>query len=126
MGALRVLVGEDEMISALALRRQIESWGHEVLDTLARGDDMVRRAIELRPDVILMDVFLADDKTGLEAVEEIRATFFVPVIFMTASDDTGVTARATEIGCHGIISKPYEFRELKPFLDALVPGGSVG
>ena len=54
----KILIVEDEGIVALSIKRHIEKFGFTVADIATSGDDAITRAMELRPDLVLMDIAL--------------------------------------------------------------------
>ena len=67
----KVLIVEDELLTAKSLKMDLEKLGLDVLDPIAKGEDSVPVAIQENPDLILMDIRLADGLDGIEAAEEI-------------------------------------------------------
>lgn len=103
--ATDVLIIEDEPIIAMDIESLVESLGHrvtEVARTHREAIDAVRRQ---RPGLILADIQLADGSSGLNAVNEILASFDVPVIFITAFPERLLTGERPEPTF--LISKPF-------------------
>ena len=71
-----------------------------------------RRSAELHPDLVLMDIFLKGDMDGIQAAEQIRTRYDIPVIFLTAFADPRTLQRAKVTEPFGYILKPFEEREL--------------
>ena len=75
----------------------VEDLGHSVVGTVASGARAISEAERARPDLILMDVRLADDVDGLTAAERILAHRRVPIVFTTAYSDRQVIDRIREM-----------------------------
>jgi len=101
----RVLIIEDEPLIAFDLSDIVESLGHQVVATADTADKAVRAAQNLRPDLILADIQLANGTSGISAVNEILSSFSVPVIFITAFPDRLLTGERPEPTF--LITKPY-------------------
>ncbi|MES1200307.1 MAG: response regulator [Pseudomonadota bacterium] len=101
----RILIIEDETLIAYDLTDIVESLGHQVVATADTADKAVKAARTLRPDLILADIQLANGSSGISAVNEILATFSVPVIFITAFPDRLLTGERPEPTF--LITKPY-------------------
>ncbi len=116
MAAPRIMIVEDETIVSWALSIQLESWGYAVSSLESCGSAAIEAFHRDRPDLILMDINLADDIDGIRVAETIHRTACVPIIFITASQDaaTLVKLNATNPSC--IISKPYSHFLLKKAL----------
>lgn len=103
----RILVAEDEGISALEIKSSLTELGYEVVSVVSRGEDAVSKAVELVPDLVLMDIKLAGDMNGIEAARIIRGALDVPVVYLTANADESTIEQAR-------VSQPYGFL-IKPF-----------
>jgi len=79
-----VMIIEDQSMIALDLSNIIEDLGHRVVHIAATRDEAVAAVEEQRPSLILADVQLADDSSGIDAVNDILKDTNVPVVFVTA------------------------------------------
>jgi DNA-directed RNA polymerase specialized sigma24 family protein len=100
-----VLIIEDEPLIALDLQSLVEDLGHRVVKISATRSRAVADAAEHRPGLILADIQLADGSSGVDAVNEILASFAVPVIFITAYPERFLTGRPPEPAF--LITKPF-------------------
>lgn len=107
-----VIVVEDEAITALNLRYDLEDLGYEVLDTLDTGADAVEKSVDMFPDMVLMDINLKGNVNGIEAANEI-SEIGIPVIYLTANTDDFTAFDALKTAPYGYISKPYVMRDLE-------------
>uniref|UniRef100_B8DIV5 histidine kinase n=1 Tax=Nitratidesulfovibrio vulgaris (strain DSM 19637 / Miyazaki F) TaxID=883 RepID=B8DIV5_NITV9 len=107
-----VVIVDDEQIVALDIRRTLERLGYAVPAMAADGEEAVRMAGELRPDLVLMDIRLRGPMDGIEAAARIARQYGVPVVFLTAFSDAATLERAKECGPFGFLVKPFEEREL--------------
>ncbi len=112
MSKANILIVEDESIIALDIRSNLESHGYQVVGQADRGEDAIKKAGELHPDLILMDINLKGEMDGIEAAAKIRAQFDLPVIFLTAFADQTTLERARQAEPYGYILKPFEEHEL--------------
>jgi CheY-like chemotaxis protein len=112
-GGPRVLVVEDDSITALALCVTLESVGFIVCDSARSGEEAVEKAHRSPPDLVLMDIRLSGDMDGIEAVEHIRASVDVPVIYITGFADETTLRRAEATEPFGFVRKPYEEENLR-------------
>lgn len=122
MRALAALVVEDEAIIALYLRRQLASEGWEVVGMASTGDEALRLALELRPDVVLMDISLSGAMDGIEAARDIKAAGGPPVVFCTSYDDADTRARAAVAGALAFLSKPVDVKALRGLVEGWLAG----
>src|SRR3546814_17982345 len=82
----KVLIIEDEPIIAMDIETIVRDLGHEVTAIAVTREDAVREAMAERPGLVLADIQLADDSSGLDAVKDILSAFSVPVIFIPAQN----------------------------------------
>jgi len=108
----RILVVEDEAIVGMGIKQKLEDLGHEVLDIVFTGEDAVKRALETKPDIILMDIVLKGNMDGIEAASKIRDHLDVPIIYLTAYSDEDVLNRARITEPYGYILKPFKKSEV--------------
>ncbi len=108
----QILVVEDELIIADDIRDTLTALGYSAPEAVVSGENAVRRAGELRPDLVLMDIKLRGAMDGIDAANRIRDHFDIPVIYMTAFSDDATLQRAKITGPFGYILKPVEEREL--------------
>jgi len=109
----QVLIVEDEIVVATEIKLRLEDMGFMVIGIVNNGRDAVQQAIDLYPDVILMDITLKGKMNGLEATRRISQQTDIPVIFITAHTDTPTLDSAREASSHGIFTKPFSDDELK-------------
>ena len=107
-----IIVVEDEVIVAGHIEKKLKSRGYDVKAVVHSGEDAVRKAGELRPDLVLMDIRLDGEMDGVQAAEQIRGLFDIPVVYLTAYADEETLRRARITEPFGYIIKPYEAREL--------------
>ncbi len=106
-----ILVVEDELILAEDMRGNLIALGYRVPEAVVSGEEAIRQAEEMRPDLVLMDIKLQGEVDGIQAAERIQR-LDIPVIFITAFSDDVTLQRSKIAGPFGYIIKPVETREL--------------
>lgn len=109
---VRVLIVEDEYILARNLREGLESLGYQVLSIVDSGEAAIEKAIELRPSIILMDIWIRGELDGIQAAERIWQQLQIPVIYVTGHSDQSTVERATLTSPFGYVLKPVREKEL--------------
>ncbi len=109
----RLLVVEDEVLVARDIKARLVKMGYEVVDMAARGVEAIEKALEHRPDLVLMDINLRDEVDGVEAAIRIREQYDVPIIFCTAYSNEDTLERAKVSEPYGYVLKPFDNRELE-------------
>lgn len=116
--AKKVLIVEDEVLTAMAMAVVIPAWGCQVVGTVTSGEEAIRIAEERRPDVVLMDINIEGPIDGLVAAREIIGRLGIPVIFMTGYDDDAIVGAAMELKPFALLVKPFEPSRLKALLQS--------
>ncbi|HVF49990.1 MAG TPA: diguanylate cyclase [Pyrinomonadaceae bacterium] len=108
-----ILVADDEPVNLALIKRRLE-WEQYKIVTAQNGREAVERARELSPDLIILDVMMPV-MDGLEACRILKGTpetRDIPVIFLSALDDTETKVSGLSIGANDYISKPFRTEEL--------------
>ena len=112
MSETQVLVVEDERITARNIKNKLEQLGYAVPVVASSGEEAIKRTAEARPDLVLMDIKLKGDMNGIQAAEQIRTRFNIPVIYLTAYADEDTLQRAKITESYSYILKPFQAEEL--------------
>jgi PAS domain S-box-containing protein len=115
--ATRVLVVEDQKLIAADLENTLEKLGYDVIGSAASGEDAVRDAEDLRPDLVLMDIRLRGAMDGIQAATLIRERQDIPIIYLTAYADEQTILRAKITAPFGYVVKPFNERELRAAIE---------
>jgi two-component system, response regulator PdtaR len=109
----RILVVEDEAIVAADIKDRLVALGYEVIGPVDNGIEAIEKAVELRPDLVLMDIMLKGELMGTDAASQIRTELHIPVIYLTANSNEATFAKARDTEPFGFILKPFEETVLK-------------
>jgi CheY-like chemotaxis protein len=104
--ATDVLIIEDEALIAMDLEHLVQDLGHRVIGVARTHSKAIAIAKAHRPGLILADIHLADNSSGLDAVNELLRSFEVPVIFITAYPERFLTGERPEPAF--LIAKPFQ------------------
>ena len=108
-----ILLADDEPVNLSLIKRRLE-WESYEIHTAQDGREAVARARELLPDLIILDVMMPI-MDGLQACRSLKddpATRDIPVIFLSALDDTDTKVRGLSLGANDYVSKPFRVEEL--------------
>jgi two-component system, response regulator PdtaR len=112
----RVLVAEDEAIIRLDLAEMLGEAGYDVVGQAGDGEQAVKLALELKPDIVIMDVKMPV-MDGITAAEQIGKERVCPVVMLTAFSQTELVERARDAGVMAYIVKPFTASDVTPALD---------
>ncbi len=117
---ISILVAEDENIIALDIAESIKRLGYKVSGIARTAAEAIDKAGSLKPDLILMDIMLDENSSGIEAAEKIRLLFDIPIIYLTALADKETIKKAKITEPFGYLLKPYEPRSLHSSIEMAV------
>ena len=112
----RVLVVEDEALIRLDIVETLADAGYEVVGEAADGEEAVQKALELEPDLCVMDVKMPK-MDGITAAEKIMTELSRAVVMLTAFSQTELVERARDAGAMAYVVKPFTPAELLPAVE---------
>jgi two-component system, response regulator PdtaR len=110
--ALRVVVAEDEALIRMDVVATLQEAGYEVVGQGADGEEAVKLATELEPDLVVMDIKMPklDGISAAEKISELK----IPVVLLTAFSQADLVARAADAGAMAYVTKPFKPSDLLP------------
>ena len=110
---MKILIVEDELIPANYLKKVLTKEGYEVLAIIKSGKEAIKKAKELNPDIIFMDIMLDDNISGADAAVKINsANPNIKIIFLTAFSDKEMIEFAVRSHAFAYLLKPYRDNEI--------------
>ncbi len=110
--ALRVIVAEDEALIRMDVVATLQEAGFEVVGEAGDGEEAVKLAIELMPDLMIMDIKMPK-LDGISAAEKI-SEHKIPVVLLTAFSQADLVKRAADAGAMAYVTKPFKPSDLLP------------
>jgi len=126
MDKMKVLVVEDERIVAEDIKMRLEKLGYAVIGMAHSGEEAIKKAGEKHPDLVLMDIVLEGEMSGIEAASLIGSRFDVPFVYLTAYADDKTLEQAKITEPYGYILKPFEDRELHTTIEMAIHKFKMG
>ncbi|MGJ3240304.1 MAG: response regulator [Anaerolineae bacterium] len=109
---MKILYVEDNPANVFLVKRVARMGSHEIINYID-GNQALRKFDEINPDLVLMDIQLAGDKSGLDVVRELRSRGVqTPIIAVTAYAMVGDRERCIEAGCDDYLAKPLPIPRL--------------
>lgn len=119
---IKILLVEDEAITALAMNMALENMGYATCEPVATGRKALERLPLDEPDVILMDINLTGDMDGIETAHRVRSIGPTPIIFISGYSSNELLERANAIDPVAIFVKPVRPQELQTAIEAAIEG----
>lgn len=112
----RVVVAEDEALIRLDLVELLRGEGYEVVGQAGDGEEAVRLAREVKPDLVVMDVKMPK-MDGITAASTIAEERIAPVVMLTAFSQRELVDRAREAGAMAYVVKPFDASDVVPAIE---------
>jgi len=109
----RILIAEDEAISALSMQRALTRSGYKVCELVSTGEEAVERIKQKKPDLVIMDVFLNGSVNGLEAAVQIRSGSDIPILFITGYEERELIEQIKSVTSSTYLIKPITPKALE-------------
>jgi CheY-like chemotaxis protein len=118
----RVIIVEDESITALHIARQLRRLGYEVVALASSGPQAIEHALSRHPHVVLMDIQLQGTMDGVDAARHIQASAPIPIVYMSANADATTVQRIQATRPAGFVPKPINYPTLHALLQRVLSG----
>lgn len=116
----KVLIVEDEAIVALATKMMLNNLGHSPIAVVSSGDAAFKVLNESPVDLVILDIKLKGEITGLEVAAKIRQTLNIPILFITGNSDLKTKDETISFGNSAILRKPILIEELQDSIGQLL------
>ena len=112
-----IIVVEDENIISIDLRRTLNKLGYNVTLIVNSGEELLEKISTTEVDLILMDILLSGEMSGIDAASIIKEKYNIPVVYLTALTDEEILQKAMVTEPFGYLLKPFEERSLNSTLE---------
>ncbi|GGD37766.1 LytR/AlgR family response regulator transcription factor [Muriicola marianensis] len=109
---IKILIVEDNVIIADDMQSMLEEIGYEIVDNVIVYEQAEEVLKSKHVDLVLIDIILASDKTGIDLGKHIRENYNIPFIFVTSNSDRATVENAKTVKPNGYLVKPFEQQDL--------------
>lgn len=109
---IKILIVEDNVIIADDMQSMLEEIGYEIVDNVIVFEQAIEVLKTQEVDLVLIDIILASDKTGIDLGKHIRDNYDIPFIFVTSNSDRATVENAKLVKPNGYLVKPFEQQDL--------------
>ena len=109
---IKILIVEDNVIIADDMQSMLEEIGYEIVDNVIVYEQAEEVLKSKQVDLVLIDIILASDKTGIDLGKHIREKYNIPFIFVTSNSDRATVENAKTVKPNGYLVKPFEQQDL--------------
>ncbi len=116
----KILIVEDEILVATDIEESLESLGYTVQNIVDTGEKAIEAVEKELPDLVLMDINLKGEMTGIEAAKTITKKHDVPIIYLTANTDIDTVNKAKVALPYGYVIKPFTDKDLQTNIEIAI------
>lgn len=116
----KIVIVEDEGLIAIDLQRRLERAGYRVPAVAGTANEALEVIRAKSPDLILMDIRLQGNGDGIQVAEQVRRDFDIPVVYLTAYEDSKTLERASQTHAFGYIKKPIDSASLQGSIEIAI------
>jgi PAS domain S-box-containing protein len=115
-----IVIVEDEGLIAVDLQGRLERAGYRVPAVAGTANEALEVIRAKSPDLILMDIRLSGNGDGIQVAEQVRRDFDIPVVYLTAYEDSKTLERASQTHAFGYIKKPIDSASLQGSIEIAI------
>jgi PAS domain S-box-containing protein len=115
-----IVIVEDEGLIAVDLQGRLERAGYRVPAVAGTASEALEVIRAKSPDLILMDIRLRGNADGIQVAEQVRRDFDIPVVYLTAYEDSKTLERASQTHAFGYIKKPIDSASLQGSIEIAI------
>ncbi|MBW3469983.1 hybrid sensor histidine kinase/response regulator [Arthrospiribacter ruber] len=120
MFPLRILITEDDHVSALLLKKALEKNNHHIIGISDSGERALEILEESPADIVMMDINLAGELDGIRTTEIINEKYDIPVVYLSASTDAETLSKVVGTNPSAYVIKPFNIRELNMVIELAI------
>ncbi|GAA0880712.1 hypothetical protein GCM10009119_36820 [Algoriphagus jejuensis] len=120
MFTLKILIVEDDSVSALLLQRALEKNSHQIVGIADTGEQALELLKENFVDIVMMDINLAGELDGIKTTEIINEKYDIPVVYLSASSDAETLNKVVGTNPSAYVIKPFNIRELNMVIELAI------
>ncbi|EPR70194.1 LytR/AlgR family response regulator transcription factor [Cyclobacterium qasimii] len=109
---IKILLVEDDYALSENIREMLDLQGYDLVDVLDEAETAFPIIKETLPDLVLVDIILKGNKTGIDLSEEIRLKLDIPIVFLTSASGPEIAKKVKHLHPDGFITKPFTFNAL--------------
>jgi len=120
MFSLKILIVEDDSVSALLLKKALEKNNHDIIGIADSGEKALDILEENVADIVMMDINLAGELDGIKTTEIVNEKYDIPVVYLSASSDAETLNKVVGTNPSAYVIKPFNIRELNMVIELAI------
>ena len=107
-----IIIVEDNLLIATEIKKRLQRAGYNIIGSFESGEDLLADIEHLDPDIILMDIMLKGQLSGIDTTKLVVKKYDLPIIYLTAYSDKDTLNKAKETGPFAYLVKPVSKEDL--------------
>lgn len=120
MFSLKILIVEDDTVSALLLKKALEKNNHDIIGIADSGEKALDILEKNIVDIVMMDINLAGELDGIKTTEIVNEKYDIPVVYLSASSDAETLNKVVGTNPSAYVIKPFNIRELNMVIELAI------
>ena len=108
----QILIVEDEALTGLDVHNILQNIGYDVPEVLTSGKELLEKIDKLNPDLIISDINLQGGINGIDAIEQVKVNYDIPIIYLTALSSNEIFEQSQKTDPCGYLLKPVGRNDL--------------
>ena len=113
----RLVIADDNLVSTMELEEYLGRKGYQVAGVAASGIEAIKMAKSLVPELILMELDMPGEMSGVAAAEKIKSEMGIPAVFLVGHAPPTLLERAKKVWPYGFVRKPFQAKQVEALIE---------
>ena len=125
MKELKILLAESNAETAKSISTIVSNLGYQVIETVSNGTSAVKKAIELKPDLVLISSALKGKLNGVDTFTQIRQNLDIPIVFIIGQSEKLDLEKLKQVGANGYLFEPFTLEQVRCIIELALSNHEV-
>ncbi|HRU93431.1 MAG TPA: response regulator [Candidatus Marinimicrobia bacterium] len=125
MKELKILLAESNAETAKSISTIVTNLGYQVIKTVSNGPSAVKKAIELKPDLVLISSSLKGKLNGVDTFTQIRQNLDIPIVFIIGQSEKLDLEKLKQVGANGYLFEPFTPEQVRCIIELALSNHKV-
>jgi len=125
MKELKILLAESNAETAKSISTIVTNLGYQVIKTVSNGPSAVKKAIELKPDLVLISSSLKGKLNGVDTFTQIRQNLDIPIVFIIGQSEKLDLEKLKQVGANGYLFEPFTLEQVRCIIELALSNHEV-
>ncbi|HQH56763.1 MAG TPA: PAS domain-containing protein [Candidatus Marinimicrobia bacterium] len=125
MKELKILLAESNAETAKSISTIVTNLGYQVIETVSNGPSAVKKAIELKPDLVLISSSLKGKLNGVDTFTQIRQNLDIPIVFIIGQSEKLDLEKLKQVDANGYLFEPFTPEQVRCIIELALSNHEV-